>query len=97
MPSPITATRSPRFGSACRTPCSAMAPMVLKAASSRETPSGTCAARFIGTATTWRYGTSGHMTFPTLGQLYIDHEGRVQHVFGGDGSPPPAGATSPTH
>ena len=39
-PRPSTATRSPRPGSAWRTPWSAIAPSVAKAASSNDTPSG---------------------------------------------------------
>ena len=38
----------------------------------------------------WRYGTSGHLTAATLGQVYLDKRGEVQHVFG-KGDPPPAG------
>jgi hypothetical protein len=36
----------------------------------------------------WCYGTSGHLTFPTLGCVYIDTEGKAQYVFGGKGTPP---------
>jgi hypothetical protein len=43
-----------------------------------------------GTKEIWRYGTSGHLTTATLGQVYIDKDGRVQYVFG-KGTPPPAG------
>jgi hypothetical protein len=36
----------------------------------------------------WCYGTSGHLTFPTLGQVYIDRAGKVDYVAGNQGSPP---------
>src|SRR5262249_14874680 len=36
----------------------------------------------------WGYGTQGHLTFPTLGCVYIDTDGRAQYVFGVGGSPP---------
>lgn len=36
----------------------------------------------------WRYGTDGHLTFPTLGSVYIDNERKAQYVFGGQGKPP---------
>jgi hypothetical protein len=39
------------------------------------------------TRAVWRYGTSGHLTTATLGQVYIGHDGRVQYVFG-KGTPP---------
>ena len=56
-PSPTTTTRSPRVGPASRTPCSAMAPRVAKAASSGAmgVPSGragTGTHRVRGTQTT---------------------------------------------
>lgn len=35
----------------------------------------------------WRYGTSGHKTVATLGQVYVNTTGRVQAVFG-KGLPP---------
>jgi hypothetical protein len=35
----------------------------------------------------WCYGTNGHLTFPTLGCVYIDTEGKVQYIFGGEGKP----------
>jgi hypothetical protein len=41
-----------------------------------------------GTREIWRYGTSGHMTTATLGQVYIDEGGQVQYLFG-QGEPPP--------
>ena len=31
----------------------------------------------------WRYGTNGHLTFPTLGSVYIDNAGQAQYVHGG--------------
>lgn len=43
-----------------------------------------------GTKVIWRYGTSGHLTPVTLGQVYIDKGGCVQYVFG-KGTPPPEG------
>ncbi len=36
----------------------------------------------------WGYGTDGHLTFPTLGSIHIDEEGKVQYVFGGRDKPP---------
>jgi hypothetical protein len=44
----------------------------------------------VGTKEIWRYGTSGHLTTATLGQVYFDEKDRVQHVFG-QGTPPPEG------
>jgi hypothetical protein len=38
----------------------------------------------------WRYGTNGHLTTATLGSIYIDGNGKVQAVCGGEGDPPPA-------
>ncbi len=35
----------------------------------------------------WRYGTDGHLTFPTFGCVYIDNDGKAQYVFGGGGKP----------
>ena len=35
----------------------------------------------------WCYGTNGHLTFPTLGCVYIDKEGKAQYIFGGRASP----------
>jgi hypothetical protein len=45
----------------------------------------------ISTARTkeiWRYGTDGHLTFATLGCVYIDNAGKAQYVYGGSDSPP---------
>jgi hypothetical protein len=45
----------------------------------------------IGTTHTkeiWRYGTDGHLTFPTLGCVYMDDEDKVQYIYGGEGTPP---------
>jgi hypothetical protein len=42
----------------------------------------------VGTREVWRYGTNGHLTFPTLGCVYIDTNGKVQYVYGGRGKPP---------
>jgi hypothetical protein len=36
----------------------------------------------------WCYGTQGHLTFPTLGCVYIDTGGKAQYVYGGQGEPP---------
>jgi hypothetical protein len=35
----------------------------------------------------WRYGTNGHLTFPTLGCVYIDDDGKVQYFYGGGPEP----------
>jgi hypothetical protein len=40
----------------------------------------------FGTREVWRYGTSGHLTTATLGQVCIDESGRVQYISG-KGSP----------
>ena len=42
----------------------------------------------VGTDEIWRYGADGHLTFPTLGCVYIDESGHVQYIFGGKGQPP---------
>jgi hypothetical protein len=34
------------------------------------------------------YGTHGHLTFPTLGQVYVDRLGKVDYVAGNSGTPP---------
>lgn len=34
----------------------------------------------------WCYGTSGHLTFPTLGCVFMDADG-VQYLYGGKGTP----------
>lgn len=36
----------------------------------------------------WCYGTDGHLTFPTLGQVYLDVDGGSQYIYGGKGEPP---------
>ncbi len=36
----------------------------------------------------WRYGTNRHLTFPTLGCVYIATESKVQYVYGRNGQPP---------
>lgn len=36
----------------------------------------------------WRYGTDGHLTFATLGCVYVDKAGKAQYIYGGDESPP---------
>ena len=48
-PAPITATVSPMRISACRKPCSAMAPIVVKEAAIVDTPEGMWTARLRGT------------------------------------------------
>lgn len=50
----------------------------------------------VGTREIWRYGTSGHHSAATLGQVYIDESGSVQYVYGGRGSPPPQDMFSET-
>ncbi|KAF5044497.1 hypothetical protein DSECCO2_491230 [anaerobic digester metagenome] len=50
-PSPITATLSPTVTLALRTPCIAIDPTVVKAASLKLTPSGILTQRFFGTET----------------------------------------------
>jgi hypothetical protein len=37
----------------------------------------------------WGYGTHGHLSFPTLGCVFIDKNGLAQSVYGGKGQPPP--------
>lgn len=46
--------------------------------------------RLNKTTEVWGYGTSGHLTFPTLGIIYMSGD-KVQYVFGGNGAPPPSG------
>lgn len=41
-----------------------------------------------GTREVWGYGTNGHLTFPTLGCIYVDTNGRAQYVYG-DAPPGP--------
>lgn len=36
----------------------------------------------------WGYGTDGHLTFPSLGCVYVDDEDKVQYIYGGEGTPP---------
>lgn len=48
-------------------------------------PGGITASR---TRAVWRYGTSGHLTFATLGTVHIQGDDKVQYVFGGRGAPP---------
>jgi len=48
-------------------------------------PGGISATR---TTEIWRYGTSGHLTFATLGTVHLMADGKVQYVFGGRGQPP---------
>jgi hypothetical protein len=42
-------------------------------------PGGICA---VDAKEVWRYGTSGHLTTATLGEVYINEKDRVQYVFG---------------
>lgn len=49
-------------------------------------PGGISATR---TVEIWRYGTAGHLSFPTLGRVHLMADGTVQYVFGGKGTPPP--------
>ena len=35
-----------------------------------------------GTSEIWCYGSDGHLTFPTLGQIHLDSNCRVQFIFG---------------
>ena len=39
----------------------------------------------------WCYGTQGHLSFPTLGCVFVNNNGRVQDVLGGKGQPPEPG------
>jgi hypothetical protein len=41
----------------------------------------------LNTTEIWCYGTAGHLTFPTLGCIYMS-KGRVQYIMGGQGKPP---------
>jgi hypothetical protein len=54
-----------------------------------RTPYDTGGISTFGTKEIWCYGTNGHLGFPTLGCVYLDTEGNVQYVFGGQGDPPP--------
>ena len=47
-------------------------------------PGGISAAR---TTEIWAYGTDGHLSFPTLGCVYMDKD-KVQYIYGGKGTPP---------
>ena len=42
----------------------------------------------VHTKEIWCYGTDGHLSFPTLGCVYMDENGRSQEIFGGKGQPP---------
>ena len=44
----------------------------------------------VGTKEIWCYGANAHLSFPTLGCVYIDQKGRSQECFGGTGQPPKA-------
>ena len=39
----------------------------------------------------WRYGSNGHLSFATLGSIYLTNDATVQYLFGGTGLPPPTG------
>src|SRR5262245_21634834 len=54
----------------------------------REDPGGITSPR---TREIWCYGTDGHLTFPTVGRVFIDVDGTAQIVVGGDGTPPDPG------
>jgi len=45
----------------------------------------------IGTNEIWCYGADSHLAFPTLGRVYIDGKGKVQHIIGKGGTPPKSG------
>jgi len=45
----------------------------------------------VNTREIWCYGTKGHLSFPTLGCVYLDRNGRTQESFGGKGQPPEQG------
>ena len=47
--------------------------------------------RYVHGKEVWCYGTKGHLSFPTLGCIYIDTNGMTQEVFGGKGKPPRSG------
>jgi hypothetical protein len=36
----------------------------------------------------WCCGTNGHLTFPTLGSIYIDKDGKALYIYGDQGEPP---------
>ena len=42
----------------------------------------------VHTKEIWCYGTKSHLSFPTLGCVYIDEDGQSQESFGGQGQPP---------
>ena len=42
----------------------------------------------FGTKEIWGYGTDGHLSFPTLGCIFIDTAGRAEYIFGATGQPP---------
>ncbi len=42
----------------------------------------------VHTKEIWCYGVKSHLSFPTLGCVYIDENARAQEVFGGKGQPP---------
>ena len=44
--------------------------------------------RTADTSKVLRYGTTGHLSCATLGQVYMNSAGRVRYVFGGRGTPP---------
>lgn len=50
----------------------------------KDDPGGIDASR---TTSVWRWGTSGHLSFATLGTVHVQADNRVQYVFGA-GAPP---------
>jgi hypothetical protein len=40
----------------------------------------------VNTKEIWCYGSKGHLSFPTLGCVYIDEDGHALEVFGGRGN-----------
>lgn len=51
----------------------------------KDDPGGIDASR---TTRVWRWGTSGHLSFASLGTVHLQADDRVQYVFGGEGAPP---------
>ncbi len=44
----------------------------------------------VHTKEIWCYGANAHLSFPTLGCVYMDEDGQAQEAFGGEGQPPPS-------
>jgi hypothetical protein len=55
----------------------------------REDPGGISTGRI---EEIWCYGTAGHLTFPTLGCIYMDDQGKAQDIYGGKGTSPVNGS-----